>query len=59
MARPARALLVVLTAGLLLAGCTQVVPGQPNATAGAPRIAVAPVADADVAQTAVTALQSY
>jgi predicted metalloprotease len=59
MARTARALLVVLTAGLLLAGCTQVVVGQPNAAAGASRLAVAPVADADVAQTAVAALQEY
>ena len=58
MARTAHALLVVVTA-MLLAGCTQVVAGQPNAAPGASRIAVAPVADADVAPTAVTALRDY
>lgn len=59
MVRTARALLVVLAAGLLLAGCTQVVVGRPNAAAGAARPVVEPVADADVAQTAVIALQDY
>ena len=59
MLRTARALVVALAAGLLLAGCTQVVPGQPSAAAGAARIAAAPVADADVAPTAVAALQEY
>ena len=59
MVRTPRALLVALAAGLLLAGCTQVVPGQSGAVTGAARIATTPVADADVAQTAVTALQGF
>lgn len=59
MVRTARALVVALAAGLLLAGCTQAVSGQPSAAPGASRIAAAPVANADVAQTVVTALQEY
>src|SRR6476620_3581357 len=55
----ARALVVALAAGLLLAGCSQVVAGRPNAEAGVARITVAPVADAEVAPTAVAALQEY
>jgi predicted metalloprotease len=59
MPRTARALVVALAVGLLLAGCTQVVPGTPNAAAGAALVTAAPVADADVAPTAVAALQEY
>jgi len=59
MPRTARALVVALAAGLLLAGCSQVVAGRPNAAVGAARITVAPVADAEVAPTAVAALQEY
>ncbi len=59
MPRTARALVIALAAGLLLAGCTQVVAGQPSASAGASRIAAAPVDDADAAQTAVAALQDF
>ena len=59
MPRTARALVAALAAGLLLAGCAQVVPGQPSAAAGAASIAAAPVADAEVAPTAVAALQEY
>jgi len=59
MLRTARALVAALAAGLLLAGCAQVVPGQPSAAAGAASIAAAPVADAEVAPTAVAALQEY
>src|SRR4051794_35688032 len=59
MPRTARALAAALAAGLLLAGCARVVPGQPSAAAGAASIAAAPVADAEVAPTAVAALQDY
>jgi len=58
MPRTARALAVAVAVGLLVAGCTQAVPGRPNAASDtAP--AVAPVADAEVAPTAVAALQGY
>src|SRR4029079_12392570 len=59
MVRTARALLAALAVGLLLAGCTQVVPGQPRADAAPARAAVAPIADADVAPTVVNALQVF
>lgn len=59
MPRTARALAVALAAGLLLAGCTQVVPGTPSAAPGVALVEAAPVADADVAPTAVAALQEF
>ena len=59
MVRSARTLVVALAVGLLLAGCTQVVSGQPSTVSGSARIAATPVADADVAQTVVTALQQF
>ena len=59
MPRTARALVVALAAGLLLSGCTQAVAGRPNASAGAARSTVTPVADAEVAPTVVAALQEY
>jgi predicted metalloprotease len=59
MPRTARALVTALAAGLLLAGCTHVVSGQPWAAAGASKVAAKPVVAADVAQTSVTALQGF
>ncbi len=54
MPRSARALVVALVLGLLSAGCAQAVPGRPSA-APAP----AAFARADVAETAVDALQAF
>jgi predicted metalloprotease len=59
MPRTARALVGALAVGLLVAGCTQAVPGRPNAAAGVALVGSAPVAEADVAPTAVAALQEF
>ena len=59
MARTSRALAVVLALGLVLTGCAQVVAGRPSAAPAPVGFARGPVADADVAQSAVAALQEF